>query len=388
MKKWVWFVLILCSGLYVSCTLGDDVSGSSFETENSIAFEVVLTNKHPAAHTDVIIRPSDYVARSKNTAKTDLAQGIWNGKTDENGKITINNLPNGKYVIETRNDSLKGVMSFELDSTDLKGVNLIMKKPGTVFGSVVLPPEYRRAKVGIVGLDYFALTDSTGSFEFESLPADTFSIVALMESESSAFTQFASSSVAVVSGESTEINIGVNGKMDSVTVVDSLFYEDFEDSTKGWYTSAANYATADLSAVLEEDRDELVAYFTYTNDSTNGWALMGHSFDGVQDLSNLDSVSFMARGDGRVSLAFDHWDDVDSAFTDKAWIHIEINSSWTRYVVKPSDFLKADSIGGNTGWDSVKKAVTNITFFGNNGKEFWLDDIVLYSTKRVLKGIE
>ena len=41
-----------------------------------------------------------------------------------------------------------------------------MKKPGTVFGSVVLPPEYRRAKVGIVGLDYFALTDSTGSFEF------------------------------------------------------------------------------------------------------------------------------------------------------------------------------------------------------------------------------
>ncbi|HOG68660.1 MAG TPA: carboxypeptidase-like regulatory domain-containing protein, partial [Fibrobacteraceae bacterium] len=275
-----------------------------------------------------------------------------------------------------------------LDSTDLKGVNLIMKKPGTVFGSVVLPPEYRRAKVGIVGLDYFALTDSTGSFEFESLPADTFSIVALMESESSAFTQFASSSVAVVSGESTEINIGVNGKMDSVTVVDSLFYEDFEDSTKGWYTSAANYATADLRAVLEEDRDELVAYFSYTNDSTNGWALMGNSFDDVQDLSNLDSVSFMARGDGRVSLAFDHWDDVDSAFTDKAWIHIEISSSWTRYVVKPSDFLKADSIGGNTGWDSVKKAVTNITFFGNNGKEFWLDDIVLYSTKRVLKGIE
>lgn len=388
MKKWVWFVLILCSGLYVSCALGDDVSGSTFETENSIAFEVQLADGKPAALTNVVVRPSDYVAKSKTPATTDLPQGIWNGKTDENGKITIKNLPNGKYVIETKKDSLKGVMSIELDSTELKGVNLKMKKPGAVFGSVVLPPQYRRAKVGIVGLDYFALTDSTGSFEFESLPADTFSIVAVMESESSAFTQLASASVAVVSSESTEINIGVNGKMDSVTVVDSLFYENFEDSTKGWYTSVANYATADLSAVLEEDRDELVAYFTYTNDSTNGWALMGHSFDGVQDLSNLDSVSFMARGDGRVSLAFDHWDDVDSAFTDKAWIHIEISSSWTRYVVKPSDFLKADSIGGNTGWDSVKKTVTNITFFGNNGKEFWLDDVVLYSTKRVLKGID
>ena len=47
MKKWVWFVAIFYSGLYVACSIGDDVSGSSFETENSIAFEVVLTNKHP-----------------------------------------------------------------------------------------------------------------------------------------------------------------------------------------------------------------------------------------------------------------------------------------------------------------------------------------------------
>lgn len=388
MKKWVWFVLILCSGLYVSCTLGDDVSGSTFETENSIAFEVRLNDGNPAALTSVVVRPSDYVAKSNTSAKTNLREGIWNGKTDEDGNITIENLLDGKYVIETRNDSLKGVLSFALDSKAKNKKNVKMKRPGAVLGSIVLPPNYSHARVSIVGLDYYVETDSLGAFTFESLPADTFSIVAILEAKSGDFTQMASSSVVVVSDDSTEINIGVNGKMDSVTVVDSLFYENFEDSTKGWYTSVANYATADLSAVLEEDRDELVAYFTYTNDSANGWALMGHSFDGVQDLSNLDSVSFMARGDGRVSLAFDHWDDVDSAFTDKAWIHIEISSSWTRYVVKPSNFLKADSIGGNTGWDSVKKTVTNITFFGNNGKEFWLDDVVLYSTKRVLKGID
>jgi hypothetical protein len=226
-------------------------------------------------------------------------------------------LPDGKYVIETRNDSLKGVLSFALDSKAKNKKNVKMKRPGAVLGSIVLPPNYSHARVSIVGLDYYVETDSLGAFTFESLPADTFSIVAILEAKSGDFTQMASSSVVVVSDDSTEINIGVNGKMDSVTVVDSLFYENFEDSTKGWYTSVAHYATADLSAVLEEDRDELVAYFTYTNDSTNGWALMGHSFDGVQDLSNLDSVSFMARGDGRISLAFDHWDDVDSAFTDK-----------------------------------------------------------------------
>lgn len=388
MKKWVWFVSIFFSGLYVSCSLGD-VAGSSFETENSIAFEVQLADGNPAARTNVVVRPSDYVAKSNSSAKTNLREGIWNGKTDEDGNITIENLPDGKYVIETRNDSLKGVLSFALDSKAKSKKNLKMKRPGAVFGSIVLPPNYSHARVSIVGLDYYVETDSLGAFTFESLPADTFSIVAILEAKSGDFTQMASSSVVVVSDDSTEINIGVNGKMDSVTVVDSLFYEPFEDSTKGWYTSVANYATATLSAELDENRqDDLVAYFSYTNDSVNGWALMGHSFGSQMDLSNLDSVSFLARGDGRVSLAFDHWDDVDSAFTNKSWIHIEISSSWTRYVVKPSDFLKADSIGGNTGWDSVKKAVTNITFFGNNGKEFWLDDVVLYSTKRVLKGID
>ena len=72
MKKWVWFVAIFYSGLYVACSIGDDVSGSSFETENSIAFEVRLNDGNPAALTSVVVRPSDYVAKSNTSAKTNL----------------------------------------------------------------------------------------------------------------------------------------------------------------------------------------------------------------------------------------------------------------------------------------------------------------------------
>lgn len=387
MNKWVWYVAILSSMLYVACSFGDDVSGSSMETENSIAFEVLLANGRPAARTDVVIRPSDFLAKSTVTAQTNLKQGIWNGKTNEDGSIIIKNLPDGKYVIETKNDSLKGVLNFDLGSSAQEDtLSIQMEEPGTIMGSVVLPSQYSYARVSVVGLDYFVLTDSLGAFVLESLPSGTFSIVAIMESDTGSITPFTSAQVSVVSGDSMNINLGINGKMDSVTVIDTLFLESFEDSTHGWYTSVALYATATLNTQSDvEDREGLVSYFSYTNDSTNGWALMGHAFDSVNDFSNLDSVSFYARGDGRVSLAFDHWDDEDSTFTDKAWVHMEITSTWTRYVVKPSDFLEADSIGGNTGWDAVKNQVTNITFFGNLGTNFWLDDVVLYSTKQVLE---
>jgi hypothetical protein len=388
MIKKMCFMMIFLSVLFSSCFFKEEVSGTSMETENSIAFQVSLANGSLAKHTDVFIRPADYVAKSNVLESSNLKQGIWNGKTDENGKILVKNLKAGKYTAEARGDSLKGLLKFEFGETAPDTFNIQMKKPGAISGTVEFPSGYNSATIGVLGLEYFTEVDSTGFFSFDVLPADSLVVLTFMESDSNIFSQIVSTSTVVIAEDTVYIDISINTKMDTTTYTDTLFYESFEDSTKSWYVSKTEYATANLKIQNEDNREGLVAYFTYTNDSINGWALMGHALDSILDLSFLDSISFYARGDGRISFAFDHLSEIDSTLNGKAWIHIEIDSKWTRYVVKPSDFLEADDIGGNTGWDAVKKEVSNITFFGNHGTHFWLDDVVLYSTRLDIKEIE
>ena len=69
MKKWVWHIgLAAMGGIIAACTSGDgntnDVAGSSFETENSIAVVLAVqkSDGSPAARTKVFVRPSDFLA--------------------------------------------------------------------------------------------------------------------------------------------------------------------------------------------------------------------------------------------------------------------------------------------------------------------------------------
>jgi len=90
-------------------------------------------------------------------------------------------------------------------------------------------------------------------------------------------------------------------------------------------------------------------------------------------------VVFWQRGNGTSGLALEY---LDSATVIKALFTSSVNNSWMRGCVQPADFMSPDSIGGNYGWDAVKHRVTHLTFFINNGKEFWLDEIRFYGINR------
>ena len=51
-------------GILAACSsgTGEGLSGSSLETENSIALSVQLADGSPAAHVQVIVRPDSYLA--------------------------------------------------------------------------------------------------------------------------------------------------------------------------------------------------------------------------------------------------------------------------------------------------------------------------------------
>lgn len=442
MKKWVWHIGLTAAmgALIAACTAGSDTAGSSLETENSVA--VVLTVQKgdgtPAARTRVFVRPSDFLAGANSLAlsdesdnlespvvETDSAAGILNAETDDQGRLNLPRLKPGSYTIEARESALKDFKRVEVTDSSLDSVSLKVAATGSMSGQVYLPEDVRSVTVGIQGLDYFVQTDSLGNFVFENLPAGNFSVVGFVYStyevagldgtvsSYDSFLPVGARTVHVSSEKTSEnVKIGVAADTaskdtvpkdsvveDTVDVYPVVLFEDFEDSTYGWYTTVSRYASAKLdvdSAGL--DRDGLVAHLVYTNDSNYNWVLMGKALRGITDFSELDSVVFWARGTKSredstqwISFSFDVlMDSVDlekyGYENGKAWTSMLLDTVWTRYVVTPKDVADTVRIGGNIGWENVKDHVTNLNLFGGGVGgpfEFWVDDITIYGVKDV-----
>ncbi len=440
MKKWVWHIGLTAAlgALIAACTAGKDTAGSSFETENSVALFVQHGDGSPAARTKVFVRPSDFLAGANNFAlsndkdvsgspvvETDSAAGILNMETDDQGQLDLPRLKPGNYTIEAREKTAKAFVRVTVADSSFESDTLVVEKTGAISGQVYLPEGVSSVTVGIQGLDYFVQTDSLGRFEFENLPAGDFSVIGFVydtyeveDADGSlttynSFLPVGSRSVKVASDDESK-NVLIGQKPveppdtsatdtstvpeDTVEVYPVVLFEDFEDSTYGWYTTVSKYASAKLDADSAGlDRKGLAAHMVYTNDSNYNWVLMGKSLRGITDLSELDSVVFYARGtqdSGQwVSFSFDVlMDSVDlekfGYENGKAWVNMSVDSEWNRFVVKPDSLIPADSTrnGGNIGWDKVKDHVTNLNIFGGGiggPFEIWVDDITIYGVKDV-----
>lgn len=120
-----------------------------------------------------------------------------------------------------------------------------------------------------------------------------------------------------------------------------------------------------------------LAYKTPAN--TYKWALTGLALGSngqPRNLRSLDSIVFWAKGSGTLSVAFDRL--APHKPEGKAWIHMELDTGWTRIRIQPSDLLGPDKLGENIGWDAVRDRVTNLTFLVSGGTNMYLDDIRLH----------
>ena len=373
--------LALC---YVACDSGR-TAGSSMETENSIAVLVQLADGTPAARMDVIVRPESYLSGASELGSDSLFQLHF--ETDEQGRVVLTDVPSGSYVIEARSDvkNLKGfekIAYVEADTTTPLTVEV--SEPSKVSGHVGLPQLVRRsATVSVQGLDYQVTMDSTGYFEFESLPNGNVEIVAFVNDEEVDSVTVYGKIEADVGGKSKTKNLYLG---DSAYVKTEFVFDDFEDGIDLWTPSASKNAEVKLNTVSAgHGRKGKVAHFVCERDSAAewDWALIGRDLGGFVDMSELDSIVFWARGSekSRISFAFDvlvNSDSVTSADNIKAWGHYEVDTAWTRFTVIPSKLDTADSNGGNVGWSAVKDRVTKISIFGQMGTEVWVDDIEVF----------
>jgi hypothetical protein len=276
-------------------------------------------------------------------------------------------------------------------------VSLHVGPPGAVAGQVLLEENVDApVTVAVQGLDYSTSTDSEGNFEFESLPAGNFEVVAFIQDDSTvvnekgkkqhvSFVRKLGSVLAEVkSGQFREILI------DARPPVLSFVLEDFENGVDNWKIDHSKDASGKIeSADAGFGREGKAAHFTCTNDSLYQWVLMGYQLGGFVDMSGLDSIVFWARAEANedttkrtyVSFSFDmNLDSTSEEESGKAWMHIDVDTAWKRYVVVPSELQEPDSnkTGGNLGWDVVKRRITDISIFGGTGGEFWIDDIEVF----------
>jgi len=439
MKKWVWHIGFAAAvgALIAACSSSNGIdpsAGTSLETENSVA--VVLAVKQsdgsPAARTKVLVRPVDFLAGANNmdvvkdhkkgespVVVSDSTLGILNLETDEQGRLNLKRLKPGTYNVEARQDTTKAFVRVVVTDVSRDSVSIKLEPTGAVSGQVYLPENESSVTVGVKGLDYFVETDEEGKFEFKSLPKGLLTLVGFtfrtyktldMDGKPSAISNLmtvGSSNTKVESGKTSK-NVTIGQKQvpaSDTTVKEDVYpvvlFADFEDSTYGWYISRSKYAEAQLDAEKNvAGRKGMVAHFVYQNDSNANWALMGRALNEMTDMSELDSVVFWARSglsdsSQWISVSFDVLLDsiaLDSTGYEngKAWVHLELDTTWQRFVVTPKDLIEPDehNIGGNIGWDAVKEHVTNLNFFGGGVTqgtpyEMWLDDITIYGVKNL-----
>lgn len=411
-----WVCCLVGLALFAACSKDSGVAGSTIETENTVAMDVLFADGTPAARTKVFVRPDDYLAGAKSDE-----ENLWNGETDDNGRLELKGFEAGSYVVEARGELEKAAYRLEFADTMSTEIQVTMKAAGSLKGVVNYDKSRLPVKVSVVGLDYVVETDSLGNFEFKSLPEGNFDVVAFEyaklkhcvagkdgELECSTYDRvlnIASAPTVIKTKESDNIVIAYIPQpvkkdtvekdtlpADTTPVYPHVMFEDFEDSTYGWYTAYSRYATGKLSAdEAGFGREGLVAHFEYSNDSLYNWVLMGTGIaEEAIDFSEMDSIVFYARGNGDMMISLDKYQD--SVFI-KTWNHYDLDSlaeseenPWVRICVQPTDFFKADSSGGNMGWDAVKDSIVSINFFGGSrGSEFWIDDIEIFGVKGLLK---
>lgn len=156
-------------------------------------------------------------------------------------------------------------------------------------------------------------------------------------------------------------------------IPDSYWYK--SASEKGVISPAKDEPFTDALQPADSGRAGIAAHFEYSAKDPD-YALVGTKLSsGKRNLARMDSLELWIRGDGDYIVALENREDFEDG---KARFKGMCTANWSRVVIRPQDFLPADTTGDDLGWDTIKYGVTTLTIFARDGQDIWLDDIRIY----------
>jgi hypothetical protein len=275
---------------------------------------------------------------------------------------------------------------------------LVLRRMGALTGSVLAgtavgtnPPGVP-TRLRIYGSTLVATLDGNGRFAFPGLPAAE---LALVETESADWHSYGVARVAA----------GTALQLDSLQAQEGLLLDDFEGDglwpaanalgTGARWVAWNDEANGGSATIYPAIGDPLqfaqaisdsaawsglsltVSYDLTTSSWSYPYAALLAVFETPRDLGGLDSVSFMATGAGRVTMAlvrpgFEPPDDaIEAEF-------VPDGTGWWRVVVRRADFAGYPTDAAN--WEAFTRGVTGLMFLFTDaaGNDLRLDDVVLH----------
>ena len=187
MKNLNKFLYLTTLGLIVACGTGNDSAGNTTEIENAIAIRV-FDDGAPAANVRYEVLPSWYVA---DTAETSDIKYTYEGATDTNGWVRIDNHQDGSYTINFTKGKSSIVLQYTLNNLNHEYTldSASLEAMGMVKGLVDLPDSADYAWVAVQGTNEIVKTDSLGQFVIRRAPCGNLTISAWDAAEQSSIGQ-------------------------------------------------------------------------------------------------------------------------------------------------------------------------------------------------------
>jgi len=376
----------------IACSDGDKTAGggpSGTEAGNAITAQIMVAGE-PAAYARVKLTEIE----SLDASDSDFTQ------TDEKGFVTFENVSDGVYTLEARQDgmALQKEVPVEGKSIDLGKGDL--EKMVSISGSV---SEGGNGIVKVRGMAHSAKVED-GKFSMDSLPAGPLSLVFIPDQKDH---DTSSTYLKVVAGESSTVSTFAEESR-------ALLLDDFQDSNYqnrfmpayswdgGWWYFDFSDSNVTPSHITDDGRHNftlevdstgnimahVAAEFGGTFKDSSGntlwpWATIGIELGKsdkslCNDISSVDTVAFRAKGEG--AIVFGIIDETQKGGNQRiAQYEFTLSDDWQRTLVPLKEILDPEY-----SYTCVNQLVWGFKATNDeNTVEIWLDDIEFIGGKRL-----
>lgn len=404
--------------LWIGCE--QRVAGGT-DFPNEINGTVAKVDESPVAQAKVILfkQSSDDSRPTVHPTSTDF-EPIDTVMTDEEGLFNFET-QSGNYIIQASYDTnLVAIQdSIFFPEGDTNSINLepmTLYFSGSLKGRIIVQDENTNPlevnRVDLAGTPYSTSVDASGNFIFEDLPPGTYGLISFYQGDNSV-SESALSLAGQVNPDST-LDIGT-----IVITTDHVLFEDFEFDDEraitgylyggGWWfgVGSGSYQSIPLrpgfpvsKSVIDFEGSKVFKSTWNFDEAKGGFYVVGFNIgygaDGYIeenaparlsffDFSNVDKVSFKAKGTGEIRLQLGTRAIRLSSVSEVGHFgyDLQLDDDFKEYQIDINQFKigtltdEESEILGDLTWEEARKEVYALSFVILGDAEIWLDDIRL-----------